>query len=259
MNKNEVRMREELESLLTTNGGVSTKEATELLRVSESTVRRLFDKMQADGEAVRVFGGVRYANTATKYQYDVTLERQRKAKTQIGKLAASIITDNDFVYIDCGTTTIHLCEFIVERIHRGELTGITVVTNSLAHLEILNKSCTTILTSGIYSADRKSFAGTLCESFLSQFHFSKAFLGAAGFSLEDGFSTSEIEIAHLTGVAAALADSTYVLLDSTKLGRRSFVVYDKFENIRNMITDSAIDPDTVAALGEKNVRVFIAD
>ena len=67
------------------------------------------------------------------------------------------------------------------------------------------------------------------------------------------------EIAHLTGVAAALADSTYVLLDSTKLGRRSFVVYDKFENIRNMITDSAIDPDTVAALGEKNVRVFIAD
>ena len=109
MNKNEVRMREELESLLTTNGGVSTKEATELLRVSESTVRRLFDKMQADGEAVRVFGGVRYANTATKYQYDVTLERQRKAKTQIGKLAASIITDNDFVYIDCGTTTIHLC------------------------------------------------------------------------------------------------------------------------------------------------------
>ena len=110
-----------------------------------------------------------------------------------------------------------------------------------------------------YSADRKSFAGTLCESFLSQFHFSKAFLGADGFSLEDGFSTSEIETAHLTGVAAALADSTYVLLDSTKLGRRSFVVYDKFESIRNMITDSAIDPDTVAALGEKNVRVFIAD
>ena len=90
MNKNEVRMREELESLLKTNGGVSTKEATELLRVSESTVRRLFDKMQADGEAVRVFGGVRYANTATKYQYDVTLERQRKAKTQIGKLAAEV-------------------------------------------------------------------------------------------------------------------------------------------------------------------------
>ena len=137
MNKNEVRMRAELQAVLQRGGRISTKDAMDLLKVSESTVRRLFGKMEANGEAIRVFGGIRLANSDNKYQYDLTMERQRQAKTQIGKLAASIVSDNDFIYIDCGTTTIHLCQFLVERIKRGDLTGLTVVTNSFTHLEIL--------------------------------------------------------------------------------------------------------------------------
>ena len=124
MNKNEVRMRAELQNVLQQGGNISTRDAMELLNVSESTVRRLFGKMEADGEAIRVFGGIRLANTDNKYQYDLTMERQRRAKTQIGKLAASMVSDGDFIYIDCGTTTIHLCQFLVERIKHGDLTGL---------------------------------------------------------------------------------------------------------------------------------------
>lgn len=123
MNKNEVRMRAELESALHRSGSISTRDAVELLNVSESTVRRIFGKMEADGDAIRIFGGIRLSNAANQYQYDVTMERQRRVKTQIGKLAASMVSDNDFIYIDCGTTTIHLCQFLVERLDRGELTA----------------------------------------------------------------------------------------------------------------------------------------
>ncbi len=259
MNKNEVRMRAELESALHRSGSISTRDAVELLNVSESTVRRIFGKMEADGDAIRIFGGIRLSNAANQYQYDVTMERQRRVKTQIGKLAASMVSDNDFIYIDCGTTTIHLCQFLVERLDRGELTGLTVVTNSFTHLEILTSHCTTILTGGTYYPQRKSFAGTLCESFLRQFHFQHAFLGADGFSLEDGFSTSDVETSHLTGVSATLADNTFVLMDSSKIGRRSFVVYDKCEHVRTVITDSKIPEQVKQALEARGLAVYTVE
>lgn len=259
MNKNEVKMRAELQNVLQQNGSISTRDAIELLNVSESTVRRVFGKMEADGEAIRVFGGIRQANTDNKYQYDLTMERQRHAKTQIGKLAASMVSDSEFIYIDCGTTTIHLCQFLVERIKHGDLTGLTVVTNSFTHLEILTPFCATIFTGGTYYPERKSCAGALCESFLRQFHFQHAFLGADGFSVEDGFSTSDVETSHLTGVSATLADDTFVLMDSSKIGRRSFVVYDRFENIRKIITDNRIPEKTKEILLAKGLEVYIAE
>ena len=259
MNKNEVRMRADLQEALRQSGNISTRDAIELLKVSESTVRRLFGKMEADGEAIRVFGGIRLVNTDNKYQYDLTMERQRRAKTLIGKLAASMVSDNDFIYIDCGTTTIHLCQFLVERLKHGELTGLTVVTNSFTHLEILTPYCTTIFTGGTYCPERKSCAGSLCESFLRQFHFQHAFLGADGCSIEDGFSTSDVDTSHLTGVSATLADNTFVLMDSTKIGHRSFVIYDKFENIKKIITDNKIPEKAREILEAKGMEIYIAE
>lgn len=259
MNKNEIRMRAELQNVLQRNGSISTKEAITLLNVSESTVRRMFGKMEADGDAIRVFGGLRLVNSDNKYQYDLTMERQLHAKGQIGKLAASLVSDNDFIFIDCGTTTVHLCHYLVERIQHGTLTGITVVTNSFTNLEILTPHCTTYFTGGIYYPARKSCAGALSQAFLRQFHFQQAFLGTDGFSVEDGFSTTDVEVSHLTNVTAKLADNAYVLMDSTKIGRRSFIVYDKFEYIRKIITDNKFPTQVRDQLKAKGVEVYISD
>lgn len=259
MNKNEIRMRAELQNVLKRNGSISTKDAIDLLNVSESTVRRMFGKMEADGNAIRVFGGIRLVNRDNKYQYDLTMERQLHAKTQIGKLAASLVSDNDFVFIDCGTTTIHLCQFLVERIQHGTLTDITAVTNSFTHLEILTPHCTTYFTGGIYYPARKSCAGALSQNFLRQFHFQQAFLGTDGFSVEEGFSTTDAEVAQLSSITATLADNAYVLMDSTKIDRRSFIVYDKFENINKIITDSKFPLQVRDQLKAKGVEVLISD
>lgn len=258
MNKNEIKMRSVIQQALQQKGSLSTQEAMALLDVSESTIRRVFGRMDAEGLVKRVFGGIRSCSSENKYQYDLTIECQRQAKTQIGKLAASMVSDNDFIYIDCGTTTIHLCEYLVERMKRGDLVGLTVVTNSFTHLELLTPYCKTVMAGGTYSPERKSCAGALCEAFLRQFHFQHAFLGADGFSVDDGFSTSDVETSHLTGVSATLANNTFVLMDSSKIGRKSFVVYDRFEHIKKIITDDKI-PETVKnTLIGKGLEVYIA-
>ena len=57
MNKAEIREKE-IMALLRVSGKVSVAEAMALLDVSESTVRRLFNKLEADGSAVRTYRGI---------------------------------------------------------------------------------------------------------------------------------------------------------------------------------------------------------
>ncbi len=42
-----------------TNGEMTTGEGIKLLGVSESTIRRIFIKLQKEGEADRIFGGIK--------------------------------------------------------------------------------------------------------------------------------------------------------------------------------------------------------
>ena len=57
MNKAEIREKE-IMALLRVSGKVSVAEAMALLDVSESTVRRLFSKLEVDGLAVRTYRGI---------------------------------------------------------------------------------------------------------------------------------------------------------------------------------------------------------
>ena len=57
MNKAEIREKD-IMALLRVSGKVSVGEAMALLDVSESTVRRLFNKLEAAGLAVRTYRGI---------------------------------------------------------------------------------------------------------------------------------------------------------------------------------------------------------
>ena len=130
---------------------------------------------------------------------------------------------------------------ITSGMQSGELHNISIVTNSLVNLELLAPHCKAILAGGIYTPERKSFAGYLSERFITQFHFNKSFIGVDGFTFEEGFATADPDFARLSGAAATAADETFVLMDSSKIGRRSFVVYDKYVRIHKIITDSHAD------------------
>lgn len=259
MRKNEERMRNTIIEALYSRGQLSTKDAQELLQASESTVRRLFARMTDDKTVLRVFGGICLPNADNHYQYEKTIAKQLEEKTQIGQTAASFVRNDDFLFIDCGTTTLRLCESLAERIKQNTLSGITVVTNSFLNAEILAPYCKIILPGGAYFPERKSMAGTLCESFVNQFYFNIAFLGADGFSVETGFSTSEIEFAHLSGIAAAHSERNVVLLDSSKLGKRSNIVYDFFGNVREIVTDRKASNDKLEAVRSAGVILHIAE
>ena len=235
------------------------EESMELLHVSESTVRRLFSKMEATQDVIRVHGGVRRNPAQGSYQYFSSLGTNLEAKRMIGIKAADLVENDDFIFIDCGTTTVHMVQRLVERLKEGSLHGITVVTNSLANLEILAQNYNVMLIGGNYYTERRSFAGYFSEKFIDRFHFNKSFVGVDGFTFEEGFATSDPDFARLSAAAMKMSEHAYVLMDSSKIGKRAFMVYDKYERVHRIITDNRVNTDALEHFRDNGIDVLIAE
>ena len=96
-------------------GSVTVSELMDELEASESTVRRDLQAMDRAGKLIKVHGGAialgdKYATTDD--EVELRKERNKNEKISIAKYAASLVKDNDFVYLDAGTTTEEMIDFL---------------------------------------------------------------------------------------------------------------------------------------------------
>ena len=259
MAKRNVLIETSILDYLKSNDCLPIKDAASMFNVSESTIRRIFIRLEEEKKAVRTFGGLIAAPQDNFYSYDLTIQRAKKEKEQIGRYAVNLLTSSDFIYLDCGTTTAFLAHEIVKAIQDGRLSEkLNIVTNSLVNLEILNPYCNVTLSGGTLSEKRKSFTGTLCCSLLSRFQFSKGFFGADGMSYENGFSSDSISVSQLVQSTIAHTTESYVLIDSAKINKPSYVTYASLNEVTGMITDHMISKTDQEMLSHYSLKLLIA-
>lgn len=242
-----------------TNGEMTTGEGIRLLGVSESTIRRIFIKLQKEGEADRIFGGIKAVSEEGRYRYKEIAVQNVAEKKEIGTAASRLVRDGEFLYLDSGTTTLEMSRALSKRLKKQEVNNLTVITNSVKNVDILAPFCDVILVGGKYSKDRKDVSGNLSESFLAQFRLDKSFLGTDGFTFSEGFTSTSVNVSLLSRKASAQAEKTYVLMDSSKIGKHSFGISCKLENINGVVIDSKIENSNRIQFEEKSVRVIIID
>ena len=121
--------------LLEEKKSITVTELKELLDASESTVRRDITALDKAGKLTKVFGGaVALNHKVTAYEPTVAQksELNKEEKKKIAKYAASLILPDDFVYLDAGTTTGLMLEYL-------EGTQASFVTNAVSHAQTLAK------------------------------------------------------------------------------------------------------------------------
>ena len=94
---------------------VTVNELVALLNTSESTIRRDLNALANLGKLNKVHGGaVVIDKNLTTEEKDVKTKHDlnREDKISIAKFSASLVEKGDFVYIDAGTTTEILAEYI---------------------------------------------------------------------------------------------------------------------------------------------------
>lgn len=247
---------------LQVNLKITTYEAAQMLGISESSVRRLFSDLEKDEKVTRIYGGIRSVNKSintAKYSYNDLRDIKSHEKISIAKMACSFILDNDIIYLDCGTTLFQLSLAIAKAILNGELNNIKITTNSLANLEVLYPYCDVILVGGTYNSDRKDFSGYSSEIYIQQFNYMKAFLGADGLTIDKGLMAMDESIAKLDKLVIDHSDESYILLDSSKFGKKSFLTYCDCGEITSILTDSKLSDDNFELFSKNGINIIRAD
>ena len=111
------------------NGAVSVTELTEQLNTSESTIRRDLLALDRMGKLHRVHGGATQTNRQFLLSEDDIEEKISKnidEKRLIARYAAEQVQPGDFVFLDAGTTTLLMLDYMKP----GDA---TFVTNGIVH------------------------------------------------------------------------------------------------------------------------------
>lgn len=225
---------EKIVALVNEHGSITATDLMQLLDASESTIRRDLTRLAQLGRIVKVHGGATAVNRTvvsadqTVYEkYSVHLEE----KTAIGRFAAAFIGPDDFVYIDAGSTTERLVDFITE-------TRATYFTNSIsvAHT-LLSKGCRVLVPAGELKPVTEALVGEQTVETLRRYHFTVGFFGANGATPDEGFTTPETGEALVKSTALAQTLRPYVLCDSSKFSMVSPVTFADFDDA-TVVTDT---------------------
>ena len=101
---------EEMEKFILQNDSVSMDQLCEQFKVSMITVRRDIAQLQRKGTIEKIYGGVTARKGETLTPFDVRRISNREAKCAIAVRAASMVHDNDIVFLDSGTTKLHILD-----------------------------------------------------------------------------------------------------------------------------------------------------
>ncbi|MDM8246926.1 DeoR/GlpR family DNA-binding transcription regulator [Collinsella tanakaei] len=239
---------EKIVALVNEHGSITATDLMQLLDASESTIRRDLTRLAQMGRIVKVHGGATavtrtvVSSDQTVYEkYSVHLEE----KTAIARFAATLIGPDDFVYIDAGSTTERLVDFITE-------TRATYFTNSIsvAHA-LLSRGCRVLVPAGELKPVTEALVGEQTVDTLRRYHFTIGFFGTNGATPDEGFTTPETGEALVKATALTQTLRPYVLCDSSKFSMVSPVTFADFD-------DATVVTDVLPADLEEYANIIVA-
>ena len=204
--------------LLSQQRTATVQELCEALDASESTIRRDLNELDRMGKVNKVHGGATLPDSQFLADEPTMAAKEALAVVQkkcIAKAAAALITAEDFVFLDAGSTTLALVREL-----SGPALDARYVTNGVAHARLLaQKGCRVVLPGGLLRPQTEAIIGAAALTAIQQYNFTKAFMGANGVALGSGFTTPDPEEAAVKAAALHRAREAWFLVDDTKFAQ----------------------------------------
>lgn len=235
--------------LVIDQGRVEVAELSDQLGVSQVTVRKDLDRLEARGLVARSHG---YATVASADDLSGRLAYHYDIKTRIAAAAAQSVAEGEIVMIESGSC----CALLADRL-ASTRRGVTIVTNSAFIAEFIRKSpyANVVLLGGNYQNESQVVVGPLTRAAAAGFHVSKLFIGIDGFTAAGGFTGKDHLRAETVQDMAASADSVIVLSESAKFTRQGVVPLLGPEHVRAVYTDDALSPSAREVLRQAGIAL----
>ncbi|OBC11586.1 DeoR family transcriptional regulator [Mycobacterium sp. 852013-50091_SCH5140682] len=222
--------------------------------VSEMTIRRDVEALEALDVVRRVVGGViALTGKRTEPSFATRVADAAEQKRHIADAVADLIGPEETLILDSGSTAL-----AVARSLRGRGLSLTIVTPSvLAAVEVVDEPDTkVVLTGGELRPGELSLIGSTTEDTLAQYNCDTFVMGVAGIDVDRGISDYHQAESRVKRAAAKRADRVIVAADNSKLGRVTFVSIAALADIDVIVTDGPADHPALIAARDAGVEVI---
>lgn len=227
--------------LLNQKGIVKVSDITDIIDVTEMTVRRDLQDLDQKGLLKRIRGGAQLNNLMVEKELS-HMEKKNiniDLKNNIAKKIAEHICDNDSIFLGPGTT--------IELVHKYiTANNVKIVTNSIHVFNqfIDDSRYELILIGGSYRSKTGAFVGSIANDTISRINIKKSFIGVNAIC-DNSISNSHEDEGMIQATILNNSLERYIVADSSKLNKRDFYHFYSLENVTSIITDNNISSENI--------------
>ena len=233
---------------------VTMDQLCEVFGVSKNTIRRDINEIVAGGNVKKIYGGVSVQTNQGLVPFEERSVKDLLAKQRIAAKAAELVEDGDIIFIDSGTTTKHMIDYIKDK------QNLTILTNNLEIIvnAVPFENIEVISLSGSLNRKTLSFTGPSAANVLQGYNISKAFMATTGLTIENGITNSSPLEYDVKNIVVGRSREVYLLADSSKFGVVSLRTYCNLDQIDILVSDKQAPKEFEDFFTENNKQILIA-
>jgi DeoR family fructose operon transcriptional repressor len=240
-----------MKSYLRERGKLDVHSMSEMLSVSEVTVRRDLEKLEAEGFVTRMHGGALIKAGETQIQaqdYPAATKQEDEDREEIARVAYLMVKDGDVIMLANGAIALRIACKLAQR------GNVTVLTNDIqVALEVSSQAGNrAVLLGGSPDPESRALFGSLAQANLQKFFVNKVFVEADGISDQLQLTVSSQEKAALIKDALACGEEKIVLCEASRFSRNAFYRLGPLSLATKVITNTSL-PEAFKA------RIFALD
>lgn len=219
--------------------------------VSAMTIRRDLIVLESEGYILRTRGGavslkkLTAIPTGEEDEYSRRARENMEAKNIVAQKALAFVSRNSAMFFDAGSTIMSLARMLPNDSYSIITTGANIAQELVS-----NTGASVMMPGGTVNKYTLSVSGSIAIDFIEKVNIEHAFMSASAFSLDSGFSVSNIYEAELKNKVISKAKKSIMLLDSSKFGKDLMFTICELKNINILITDKK-PPDNIIQEAKK--------
>lgn len=248
--------REKILELLKEDGSAKVVDLARIFKVTEVTIRQDLEKLEKEDLIVKEHGGAYLKNVEDQVRnFSLIHQENLEQKAIVANKCLEFIESGDIIILDSGSTTTEIAKKL-----KG-LRNLTIITNALNIALMLGAEpgIEVIVTGGEFKPPTLSLTGQKAADFFAGLHVQKLFLATAGISLKAGLTYPSISDLVVKKAMIDAAETTYLVADSSKIGKSSLASLGALSLIDFIVTDAGIQEKHRAVFKENEIEVIVAD
>ncbi len=237
------------------HGSVQVDDLASHLGVTPQTIRRDLNQLYDLELIQRVHGGAVIKDTVENLGYRARKILMADEKSEIARLTASIIPDNASLFINIGTTTERVAEYLTGR------AGLLVITNNVNVASILwpIKGIEVMIAGGTIRQSDGGIVGPSTEEFIDKFKLDFAIIGCSAIDETGEVCDYDLREVRVTQTIIRHARKVILVADSLKMTRRAPVKVGNLSDIDILVTDDSVSREFVDLCRRKEVDIRVAE